>query len=63
MVIAYIQLDIWFAGSNTAEGYGFLRAVKIRSKTSFQWEVKLSIPCRKSLKHVKIPTGIKRDTS
>jgi hypothetical protein len=33
----------------------FLRAIKIRSMTSFGGEVKPSAPCRKILKHVKDP--------
>jgi hypothetical protein len=33
----------------------FLRAIKIRSTTSFGGEVKPSIPCRKILRHVKGP--------
>jgi hypothetical protein len=34
-------------------GDGFLRAIKIRSKPSFAWEVKPEVPCRKILWHVK----------
>jgi hypothetical protein len=33
----------------------FLRAIKIRSTTSFGEEVKPSAPCRKILRHVKNP--------
>jgi hypothetical protein len=37
----------------TAEDDGFLRAIKIRSTTSFGEGVKLSAPCRKILRHLK----------
>jgi hypothetical protein len=33
----------------------FLRAIKIRSTTSFRGEVKPAVPCRKFLRHVKNP--------
>jgi hypothetical protein len=33
-------------GFNPSRGYGFLRAIKIRSTPSFGWEVKLEAPCR-----------------
>jgi hypothetical protein len=31
----------------------FLRAIKTRNTHSFGWEVKLEVPCRKILRHVK----------
>jgi hypothetical protein len=37
----------------SGRGDGFLRAIKIRSTTSFGVEVKPSAPCRKILRHVK----------
>jgi hypothetical protein len=37
-------LDPRFAGSNLAEDYGLLRAIKIHSTTSFGGQVKLSVP-------------------
>jgi hypothetical protein len=40
-------------GFNPAEDDGFLRAIKIRSTTSFGREVKPAIPFRKILRHVK----------
>jgi hypothetical protein len=46
--------------SNPAEDDGFLRAIKIRSMSSFRGEVKQAIICRKILRHVKIPTVWKR---
>jgi hypothetical protein len=38
-----------------SRGDGFLRAIKIRSTTSFGWEVKPEVPCHKILQHVKDP--------
>jgi hypothetical protein len=40
-------------GFEPGQGDGFLKAIKIRSTTSFGWEVKLEVPCRKILRHVK----------
>jgi hypothetical protein len=40
-------------GFAAGRGDGFLRAIKIRSTTSFGWEVKPDVPCRKILRHVK----------
>jgi hypothetical protein len=40
-------------GFKPGRGGGFLRAVKIRSTTSFGWEVKPEVHCRKILRHVK----------
>jgi hypothetical protein len=40
----------WF---EPGQGEGFLRAIKIRMTSSFGWEVKPEIPCRKILLHVK----------
>jgi hypothetical protein len=48
-----LAIEPWFAGSISAEGDGFFKAIKIRSTPSFGWEVKLETPCRKSLLHVK----------
>jgi hypothetical protein len=45
--------DQRFAGSNPAEGDGFLRAIKLRSTTSFGGEVKPSVLCRKILRRAK----------
>jgi hypothetical protein len=41
------------AGSNTAEDDVFLVAIKMRSTTSFGGEVDPSVPCHKTLWHVK----------
>jgi hypothetical protein len=40
-------------GFEPGQGDGFLRAIKIRSVRSFEWEVKPEVPCRKILRHVK----------
>jgi histidyl-tRNA synthetase len=55
-------MDPRFASSNPAKD-AFLRAIIIRSMTSFGEEVKLSVPRRKILRHVKDSTGMKKDTS
>jgi hypothetical protein len=46
------------AGLNLAEDDGFLRAIKIRTRTSFGGEIKPSVPCHKILLHVKEPCGV-----
>jgi hypothetical protein len=48
-----------FAGPNPAEDFGFLRAIKIRSTTSFGGKVKPAVPYRKTLRHVKDPYSMK----
>jgi hypothetical protein len=40
-------------GLEPGRGDRFLRAVKIRSTPSFEWEVKPEVPCRKIFRHVK----------
>jgi hypothetical protein len=52
-----------YGGSNLAEDDEFLRTIIIRSMTSTGEEVKLSVPCRKILQHVKEPYECERDTS
>jgi hypothetical protein len=48
-----------FATEHKGRGYepdqddGFLRAIKIRSTSSFGWEVKPEVPCPKILRQVK----------
>jgi hypothetical protein len=42
------------------QGNGFLRAIKIHSTTSFEWEVEPEVPCRKILRHVKDPLTYQR---
>jgi hypothetical protein len=46
LVTACLPLDPRFAGSNPAEDYGFLTAIKVHSTASFGCEVKTSVPCR-----------------
>jgi hypothetical protein len=41
-----------FAGSNSAEGDGFLRAIKILSTPSIGGEVKPETPCCKIIRNV-----------
>jgi hypothetical protein len=40
-------------GFEPGQGDEFLRSIKIHSTPSFGWEVKLEVPCRKILRHVK----------
>jgi hypothetical protein len=42
-------------GFRLGRGDGFLRAIKIRSTPSLGWAVKVKVPCRKILLHVKDP--------
>jgi hypothetical protein len=51
-----LSLDLRSAGSNPAQDDGFLRAIKIRSTTSFGEEVK---PAVHILRHVEDPYSIK----
>jgi hypothetical protein len=53
-----LPLDPRFAGSNPAEDDGFLKAIKIRSPTSFGGEIKPAVPRRKGLRHVKEPFSV-----
>jgi hypothetical protein len=57
-----LPLDPKFAGSNPIEDDVFLRAVTIRSTTSFGWVAKPSAPCRKILRNVKVLLRYDRDT-
>jgi hypothetical protein len=58
-VVACLPLDPRFARSIQAEDHGFLRAIKIHRTTSFVGEVKLSVPCRKILRHAKYSYSMK----
>jgi hypothetical protein len=42
--LSRLPLNPRFAGSNPAENDGFLRAIKVRSMTSFGGEVKPAVP-------------------
>jgi hypothetical protein len=55
--LSCLPLDPGFAGSNPAESNGLLRAIKIRSTTLMEVEVKPSVLC-KFLRHVKDPYSI-----
>jgi hypothetical protein len=55
-------VDPKLAGSNPGEDDGILRAIKIRSTTSFEGEVKPSVPRRLILRHVKELYEYERDT-
>jgi hypothetical protein len=44
-VIACLQLDPKFAASNPAKNNGFIRAIKIRSTTSFGGVLNQSVLC------------------
>jgi hypothetical protein len=50
-----MPLDPRFPDSNPAEDDGFLRAIKIRSTTSFGREIKPSATRYNILRHVKTP--------
>jgi hypothetical protein len=61
--LACLPLDSSFAGSNPADGDGFLKAIKIRSAPSFGGKVKPSASCHKIIRHVKEPFEYERDVS
>jgi hypothetical protein len=42
-------------GFEPSQGDGFLRAIKIRSTTSFGWEAKPKVPSHKILRHHEVP--------
>jgi hypothetical protein len=46
-----------------ADGDGLLRAIKVRSTTSFAGKVKPEVPCRRILRHVTENYVYERDTS
>jgi hypothetical protein len=56
LAVSALAIGPRFAGSNPAEDERFLIAIKIRSTTSFGGEVNLSVPFRKILRYVTIPT-------
>jgi hypothetical protein len=57
--LACLPLDSRLAGSNQSEDNGFLRGTKIRSKTSFGGEVKLSVHVVRFYGMLKNPTNVK----
>jgi hypothetical protein len=63
LAVTCLPPDPRFAGSDPAEDSGFLRAIKIRSTTSFRGEVKPLFPCHKILQHLKEQYEYERETS
>jgi hypothetical protein len=61
-ITGYYMKCVRFVGSKPDENNVYLRAMQIRSSTSFGGEVKPSAPCRKILRHVKDPLRYGRDT-
>jgi hypothetical protein len=53
VVVSVLATGPKVCGFEPGEGDGFLRAIKIRSTPSLQWEVKPEVPCRKILRCVK----------
>jgi hypothetical protein len=58
VVVIMLPMDPRFAGLNPTEDDGILRAIQIRSTTSFGGKVKPSVPYRKILRYVKEPCGV-----
>jgi hypothetical protein len=52
-VVSVLATGPKVGGFESGQSDGFSRAIKIRSKPSFGWEVKPEVPCRKILRHVK----------
>jgi hypothetical protein len=53
MHVWYLPLDLSFMGSNSAEGGGFLRVIKIHRTPSFAGQVKQDDLCCNILWHIK----------
>jgi hypothetical protein len=53
VVVSVLATGPKVRGFEPGQGYGFLRAIKIRSTPSFGWEVKPEVPCSKTLRHIK----------
>jgi hypothetical protein len=58
-MVVCLLLDPRFAVSSPAEDDGFLRAIYISLARLFWGELKLSVACRKILRHVKDPYNMK----
>jgi hypothetical protein len=56
LILEIIALRVSLPG----RGDEFLKAIKIRSTSSFGWEVKPKVPCREILRHVKDPLTYER---
>jgi hypothetical protein len=55
VVVSVLATGTKGQGFKLGRGDGFLRAIKIRSTSSFGWEVKPEVQRRKILRHVKDP--------
>jgi hypothetical protein len=53
VVVSVIATGLKGRRFKPGRGYSFLRAIKIRSTPSFEWEAKPQAPCRNILRHVK----------
>jgi hypothetical protein len=62
LVVIVHRIGHKFACSNPAEDNGILKATKTSSTTSFGGEIKSAVPYRKTLRHVKDPYGMQRNT-
>jgi hypothetical protein len=49
VVVSVLATGPKVRGFKAGRGDGFLRAIKIRSTSSFGWELKPEVPCRKIL--------------
>jgi hypothetical protein len=58
-VVIVLTIRHKFGGSNPDEDDGFLRAIKIRSTSSFGGEVEPLAPFRKFSRHIKNPYSMK----
>jgi hypothetical protein len=58
LIVKSLATGLKIRDSCSAEDDGFLRAIRIRSKTLFGGEEKPSVPCRKILLQVKVPCGV-----
>jgi hypothetical protein len=52
-VVRVLATGLKGRGFKPGRGDEFLRLINFRSTPYFEWEVKLEIPCRKILRHVK----------
>jgi hypothetical protein len=58
LVVMVLAIELKFRVFIPGRGRKNLRELKIRSTTTFGGEVKLSVPCRNILRHVKEPCGV-----
>jgi hypothetical protein len=56
-MVSVLTIGSKVRGFKPSQGDGFLRAIKVRSKTFFGGKVNLEAPCRKTLRHVKKTLG------